>query len=189
MRVHTNRRPPTRPAPDHRHLGLTQPSPAPVDHSPAEDNDDSVPAARMAVARTGLRLLAAVGPLTLPGIADAVARSRRFRDRNPPSDADLAGALRAVGCTVDDQDRWRPLAGAAPTDRDQAIVTRAAGRNLTRAEIIDILITVGYREVSATGRMSSSHPLFRRTGPDRYRLVGDDDHLSGRVGELGQIGG
>jgi hypothetical protein len=53
------------------------------------------------------------------------------------------------------------------------IVTLAASRELTRAEMIDILVTAGYRESSATGRMSSSHPLFRRTGPDRYRLIGD----------------
>jgi hypothetical protein len=54
------------------------------------------------------------------------------------------------------------------------IVTLAAGRDLTRAEMIDILLAAGYRESSAVGRMSSSHPLFRRIGPDRYRLVGDE---------------
>jgi hypothetical protein len=58
-------------------------------------------------------------------------------------------------------------------DRYRVIVGLAAGRDLTRAEMITILITAGYRESSATGRMSSSHPLFRRTGPDRYRLIGD----------------
>ena len=44
------------------------------------------------------------------------------------------------------------------------IVTLATGRDLTRAEMIDILLTAGYRQSSATGRLSSSHPLFRRTG-------------------------
>jgi hypothetical protein len=39
--------------------------------------------------------------------------------------------------------------------------------------MIDILLAAGYRESSAVGRMSTSHPLFRRIGPDRYRLVGD----------------
>ena len=52
--------------------------------------------------------------------------------------------------------------------------------------MIGILLAAGYRESSATGRMSSSHPLFRRTGPDRYRLVGDDD-LPGWVGQFGQV--
>ena len=50
---------------------------------------------------------------------------------------------------------------------------RGAGQDLTRAEMIRTLLSAGYRESSATGRMSSSHPLFRRIGPDRYRLVGD----------------
>jgi len=39
--------------------------------------------------------------------------------------------------------------------------------------MIDILLTAGYSRSSAEGRMSSSHPLFERTGPDRYRLIGD----------------
>ena len=38
--------------------------------------------------------------------------------------------------------------------------------------MIDILTGAGYSATSAGGRMSSSHPLFTRTGPDRYRLVG-----------------
>jgi len=53
------------------------------------------------------------------------------------------------------------------------IVTRAAGQVLTRRQMIDVLLAAGYSESSATGRrMSSSHPLFQRTGPDRYRLIG-----------------
>ena len=81
--------------------------------------------------------------------------------------------MTAVGCTLDPAGRWHPPAGAVAPDRYRVIVTLAAGRDLTRAEMIDILLAAGYRESSATGRMSSSHPLFRRTGPDRYRLVGD----------------
>jgi len=51
------------------------------------------------------------------------------------------------------------------------IVERAAGRDLTRASMIEILISAGYTRSSATGRMSSSHPLFERIGPNRYRLI------------------
>jgi hypothetical protein len=51
-------------------------------------------------------------------------------------------------------------------DRYRVIVGLAAGRDLTRAEMITILITAGYRESSATGRMSSSHRCSgARTGP------------------------
>ena len=81
--------------------------------------------------------------------------------------------MTAVECTLDPAGRWHPPTGVVAPDRYRVIVTLAAGRDLTRAEMIRILLSAGYRESSATGRMSSSHPLFRRTGPDRYRLVGD----------------
>jgi hypothetical protein len=51
------------------------------------------------------------------------------------------------------------------------IIDAAAGRDLTRADMIDVLITAGYSRSSAIGRMSSSHPLFQRVGPDRYRVI------------------
>jgi hypothetical protein len=88
--------------------------------------------------------------------------------------------MRAAGCTTDDLDRWHPPAGAMSSDRDQVIVTRAAGREITRAEMIDILLAAGYRESSATGRMSSSHPLFQRTGPSSSHPAHRDHptHLS-----------
>jgi hypothetical protein len=94
----------------------------------------------------------------------------------------------AAGCTTDDLDRWHPPAGAISSERDHVIVTRAAGREITRAEMIDILLAAGYRESSATGRMSSSHPLFQRTGPGWYRLVGEGD-VPGSAGQLGQVSG
>ena len=84
----------------------------------------------------------------------------------------------------DAADGTHPPEVVAP-DRYRVIVRLAAGRELTRAEMIDILIAAGYRESSATGRMSSSHPLFRRTGPDRYRLIGDAQP----GGSIGQVGG
>jgi len=177
--------------PDHDHLGrvriattlgLTRPELASVGH-PLDDGG-SLSSARLAVARTALRLLTAVGPLTLPTIAAAVARSRRFRDRDPVSDADLAAAMRAAGCTTDDLDRCHPPAGALPADRDQVIVTRAAGREMTRAEMIDILLAAGYREKFR----NRAHPLFQRTGPGSYRLVGDGD-VPGSAGQLGQVSG
>src|SRR5690349_16524468 len=152
-------------------LGLSAPAAAPVDE-PAPVVD-AVPAGHLTVARASARALAAVGPLDLPAVAAAIARTRRFRARNPLADRDLAAALTAVGCTLDPAGQWHPPDGVVASDRYRVIVTLAAGRVLTRAEMIDILVAAGYRESSATGRMSSSHPLFRRTGPDRYRLIGD----------------
>ena len=56
-------------------------------------------------------------------------------------------------------------------DRYRVIVDAAAGRDLTRADMIDVLVTAGYSRSSAIGRMSSSHPLFHRVGPDLYRVI------------------
>ena len=134
---------------------------------------NAVPAGHLTVARAVVRLLTAVGPLDPRAMASAFARTRRFRTRNPLSDGDLAAALTAVGCTLDRDGRWHPPGGVNAPERYRVIATLAAGRDLTRAEMITILITAGYREGSATGRMSSSHPLFRSIGPDRYRLIGD----------------
>jgi len=119
------------------------------------------------------RVLAAVGPLDMPALAASVARSRRFRTRKTLSDSDLTAALTTVECALDSDGRWHPPVGVATPDRYRVIAALATGRDLTRAEMIDILLTAGCWESSATGRLSSCHPLFRRTGPDRYRLIGD----------------
>jgi hypothetical protein len=107
-------------------------------------------------------------------LAAAVARTRRFRERHQLSNGDLAAALRLAGCTVDPEGRWYPPAGTHASERNRAIVALAAGRDLTRQQMIDILLAAGYSGSSAEGRMSSSHPLFQRTGPDRYRTVGNN---------------
>jgi hypothetical protein len=152
-------------------LGLPAPATAAVeDPTPVPA---AVPAGHLTVARAAARVLAVAGPLDLPTLAAVIARTRRFRSRNALSHSDLVAALTAVGCTLGPADRWHPPAGVVVPERYRVIVTLAAGRDLTRAEMIDILLAAGYRESSAVGRMSSSHPLFRRIGPDRYRLVGD----------------
>ena len=151
-------------------LGLPAPEAAPVDE-PARVG--AVPAGHLTVARAAVRVLAAAGPLDMPALSATITRTRRFRARNPLSDDDLAAALTAAGCTPDRDGRWHPPAGVVPPDRYRVITALATGRDLTRAEMIDILLAAGYRESSATGRLSSCHPLFRRTGPDRYRLIGD----------------
>ena len=38
--------------------------------------------------------------------------------------------------------------------------------------MIAVLTAAGYSHTSADGRMSSSHPLFARTSPGRYALIG-----------------
>jgi hypothetical protein len=151
-------------------LGLPVPEP-PASRAPVQDAVP--PATSLAAARAGLRVLAATGPLTLPTLAAAVTRSHRFRHREPFSHKGFAAALVEVGGTLDPDGRWHSPTGAGAPDRYQVIITEAANRELTRQDMVGILIAAGYTENSANGRMSSSHPLFPRTGPDRYRLIGD----------------
>ena len=126
-----------------------------------------------AAAWSAARVLTAVGPLE-PGHSCTLrsTRSRRFRHRTPFTATELGTALTAAGAEQGPDGRWHAPPGVPVPDRYRVIVERAAGRDLTRAGMIEILISAGYTRSSATGRMSSSHPLFERIGPDRYRLIG-----------------
>ena len=121
-----------------------------------------------------MRILAAVGPLDTQTLLEAVDRSRRFRDRTPFSAGDLEAALQHSGAALAADGRWSAPSKTDGPDRYRAIVTTAAGRDLTRADMIQVLIDAGYSRASATGRMSSSHPLFHRVGPNHYRVIGTD---------------
>jgi len=55
----------------------------------------------------------------------------------------------------------------------------AAGRDLTRSEMIDALVAAGYAPTSARVRKIRNHPLIRHTGPNRYRIVGEDSRETG----------
>jgi hypothetical protein len=131
-----------------------------------------VSAAQLQAARAAARVLAAVGPLPLDTLLAAVTRSRRFRTRAPLTANGLAAALAAVGATTAPDGSWHPPPGTFVPARYRAIVDTAGGRDLTRQDMILVLIAAGYSRTSAGGRMSSSHPLFTRTGPDRYRIIG-----------------
>ena len=112
------------------------------------------------------------GPLDTESLLEAIDRSRRFRHRTHFTATELGTALIAVGAEQGPDGEWHSPPGVRVPDRYRVIVERAAGRDLNRAGMIEILISAGYTRSSATGRMSSSHPLFERIGPDRYRLIG-----------------
>jgi hypothetical protein len=125
-----------------------------------------------AAAITAGRVLAAAGPPPVDVLVAAVARSRRFR-RDPPDPDALTAALTALRlANPDPNGTWRATAAVRAPARYRTIAAAAAGRDLTRQDMIGILTAAGYSATSAGGRMSSSHPLFTRTGPDRYRVVG-----------------
>ena len=91
-------------------------------------------------------------------------------------------ALTAAGAEQGPDGRWHAPPDVRVPDRYRVIVERAAGRDLTRAGMIEILISAGYTRSSATGRMSSSHPLFERIGPNRYRLIETADRTRRAAG-------
>lgn len=131
------------------------------------------PSARdIAAARTAIRVLGAIGPLSLGDLVDSVRRSRRFRDRGSVGPEDLAAALAHLGVTVTSQGVWQaPEVGLS--NRYRVIAEAMRGRIWSRASVVKILVRAGYRESSAGGRIISVHPLLRRIGPDQYALVGD----------------
>ena len=74
-----------------------------------------------------------------------------------------------MGAEAGSDGRWSSPPGITAPDRYRVIVDEATGRDLTRADMIDVLISAGYSRSSAIGRMSSSHPLSHRVGRDRRR--------------------
>jgi hypothetical protein len=104
----------------------------------------------------------------------AIGRCRRFRIRDPLTPRDLVAALDMLGASRGTDLLWHAPSGTPVPDRYRSIVDAAAGVDLTRQQMIDVLIAAGYTPSSATGRMSSSHPLFERIDADRYRIIGCD---------------
>lgn len=142
--------------------------PPPSDMVPARP-----PSSPGSAARIACRVLAAVGPQTLPTLVHSVLRSRRFRDRQLIDGDDLAAALVEVGAVVDEQGRWHAPPGWPASERDSRVVSTATARELTRREMSAVLIAAGYSPLSASGRTVDTHPLIRKVAIDRYRLVAD----------------
>lgn len=170
----------TRPGEDHlgrtrlaTTLGLT--APPPPASPPAPPTTGPSPADQ-AAAGIAVRVLATVGPLPLDELRLAVGRARRFRPHPLITAERLASALGVAGAIHEDQRRWRAPADATAPDRYQALAVIAAGRDLTRSEMVQALLGAGYASTSARIRKIGDHPLIRRTGPDRYQILSDNDN-------------
>jgi hypothetical protein len=163
--------------PSEDHLGrvriaTTLHLPVPVPAKPAAPAGPAVSPSHLAAGRAGIRLLATIGPLDLDSMFAAIGRCRRFRIRDPLTPRDLVAALDMLGASRGTDLLWHAPSGTPVPDRYRSIVDAAAGVDLTRQQMIDVLIAAGYTPSSATGRMSSSHPLFERIDADRYRIIG-----------------
>lgn len=124
-----------------------------------------------AAAAIAVRVLATVGPLPQHTLHYAIARARRFRSLPTITTRQLTAALVEVGATRDDRGRWRAPAGREAPDRYRALSAVAAGRHLTRTEMVDALVTAGYAPTSAHARKINNHPLIQHCGPNRYRVL------------------
>jgi len=121
-------------------------------------------------ARIGMRVLAAVGPLYLDDVADAIANSHHMA---VDAGADhLAAALLVLGAHFDSSDgRWQHT-GAADR-RDAALISAAlaTGRQRhTRAQAVDLLMRAGYHPIAEVPKIR--HPLVHRIARDQYRILG-----------------
>lgn len=170
----------TRPGEDHlartriaATLGLTAPRPAAPPPTPSPPAPTGPSKADLGAAEIAVRVLATVGPLPLDELHPAIVRARRFKSHSPITAQRLAIALSVAGVTRDEQGRWQAPTDATPPDRYQALATIAAGRDLTRSEMIHALLAAGYAPNSARTGQINDHPLIQRTGPNRYQLVGD----------------
>lgn len=146
--------------------------PAPARERPAATARPGVNPSQLAAGRAAVRLLATIGPLDLDTMFAAICRCRRFRIRDPLSARDLVAALDSLGARRGDDLLWRAPPGTPVPARYLAIAQAAAGIDLSRQQMIDVMISAGYTQSSASGRMSSSHPLFERVDVDRYRIIG-----------------
>ena len=165
-------------------LGLARPAPPEPATPPIPRVPLNASSASPQVTWAAARVLAAAGPLDLDTLVKAVERSRRFRDRTPLLATDLAAGLTILGAAAGPDGRWAAPPGITAPDGYRVIIGAAAGRDLTRADMIDVLISAGYSRSSAIGRMSSSHPLFHRVGPDRYRVISSPQPTPKPLGTL-----
>lgn len=163
----------TRPGEDHlartriaTTLGLATPAAAPRSLATRRSQADH------AAAAIAVRVLATVGPLPQHALHHGIARARRFRSLPPIRTGQLAAALIHVGATSDDRGRWHAPADSRAPDRYRALVAVAAGRDLTRAEMVDALLAAEYAPTSANARKISTHPLIQHCGTNRYRVLG-----------------
>jgi hypothetical protein len=174
---------PSTPCEDHLgrvRIATTLQLPEPVRPKPAAPAGPTVSPSHLAAGRVGIRLLATIGPLDLDTLLAAIGRCRRFRIRDPLTARDLVAALDVLGASRGSNLRWQAPSGSAVPVRYQSIVDAAAGADLTRQQMINTLIAAGYTESSASGRMSSSHPLFERVDADRYRIIGSPNRANHR---------
>ena len=121
-------------------------------------------------ARSAVRLLTAVGPLTITDLVDAHHRARQYRSDELLSADDLALGLTYLGAGYDPTTAtWSAPAGAEATDADrQLLAALPAGQDYRRRDLVTALIEAGLSASTAHNRVAWS-PLIQKAGDNRYR--------------------
>ena len=153
-------------------FGLPPPLPPHPPAAPARS------ASHAAAADTAIRILATIGPVTLPTLLHAVHRSRRFKPGPPLTTDQLSAALARAGATPDGEGRWQAPAQARAPQRFRALAATLGQQELSRRALAQALIAVGYTPSSAGGRIVTNHPLIQQVGRDRYRLLTEHPSLT-----------
>ena len=120
-----------------------------------------------------IRLLAAAGPVDAATLVGAITRSHQYKHRRPVTLEHLTAALTSPGATHEEQGRWHAPTGTSISKAPRGDGAAAgAGRDMSRQDMIHVLITAGYTP-SAAGLMSRAHPMFTRIAHIRYRVHGN----------------
>lgn len=131
------------------------------------------------LAHTAAQIMAAVGPLLMADLIDAVRGGYR-RNRVITAD-ELAEALtRTSKGQVNTSGQWthNPEIEPIPTYRELVELARASGREVhTTPQIERLLIAAGY--TNAGGTTLYGHPLLEHLGRNAWRIRGKGDNRQG----------
>jgi hypothetical protein len=121
-----------------------------------------------------IRVLVALGPLPIDVLVGAVNRARQPTAALPAmTDAELENGLRFRAAAYDvDTGVWAAPTGTPAAERDVRLVdTMRASAPLTRVQLHQVLLRVGYTAQTPQSPIVDRNPLIRRTAPNRYELL------------------
>lgn len=123
--------------------------------------------------RTAVRVLTALGPLTMADLHAAVARTHCHRHTPTPNQAELGAGLTHVGADLDPSGmRWSPPVNAKPWPRDLALLAEAAagqGAVYSRVRLSPYSTPPATTGSPRTATPSLGIPLYRQSAATSTR--------------------